>query len=201
MVQSRRPRARVCRRPRRSDYRRALSGSIRHARRRWMERFISNRSGSIVAFVLCWLIAIGVQTLLHGVCLAGEETAPPPAASAAPPSVRSGGLLEESFNYHRQSPMQPARKRRVSASERLVRLRIPRAELSLGLVRGGAKLSARDSPHRVLRRLHADGVSVRVLNAVSDSPVAESARIPISRGSCLKSCDSSYYAISVAGRC
>jgi hypothetical protein len=58
-----------------------------------------------VACAVLWLLAVAPA----GVVFAADQasTTPPPATSnTGPTSVRSGGLLEGSFNYHRQSPVQ-----------------------------------------------------------------------------------------------
>lgn len=48
------------------------------------------------------LAAVGALSFMGGVCLA--EDADPPPWYPLPSELRSGGVLEESYNYHRQQP-------------------------------------------------------------------------------------------------
>ena len=74
-----------------------------------MDRPILKHAQRYFSRALLWIVAVGGPAFICGSSLAVEEALPPSAESPPPPSVRSGGLLEESFNYHRQSPLQPAR--------------------------------------------------------------------------------------------
>jgi hypothetical protein len=63
-------------------------------------------SRGVVCFVLFGAAAISCAR-----CAAADETLPPPARPNAAMGVRSGGVLGESYNYHRQQPtlLQPMR--------------------------------------------------------------------------------------------
>lgn len=73
-----------------------------------MGRFTLIRAQRNCLRVLLCAIVAGVFTSSHSICLAGDEANATAVQPGPPPTVRSGGLLEESFNYHRQPPMQPA---------------------------------------------------------------------------------------------
>jgi hypothetical protein len=65
----------------------------------------SNLATAIVIFVFAACAAAGLPTIG---CLAKSVDLDPPPAYQAQPDVRSGGVLEESFRYHRAQPMCPA---------------------------------------------------------------------------------------------
>jgi hypothetical protein len=73
-----------------------------------MDRHNSRRARRLYLRTLGWFITLSAMSLYGGSSRADEAALPAAPESAAPPSLRSGGLFEGSFNYHRQSPPQPA---------------------------------------------------------------------------------------------
>ena len=72
-----------------------------------MRRHISQRVVHRATSVACALVVVGMLSIAAGVCRAADsDDAPPP--SPPRPEIRSGGVLEESYVYHRQQPMQMA---------------------------------------------------------------------------------------------
>jgi hypothetical protein len=71
---------------------------------RWhISRRVIHRATSAV----CTLVAAGILSLAANASRATENAVAPPPLPLGH-EVRSGGVLEESYVYHRQPPMQPA---------------------------------------------------------------------------------------------
>jgi hypothetical protein len=68
---------------------------------------VSKRAVQCVSQILTWLFVIGVFATAADVCHAMDGgDAPPPMPLRA--EIRSGGVIEESYNYHRQQPARMA---------------------------------------------------------------------------------------------
>ena len=71
-----------------------------------MCRRISQRVVYRAASALSALVVFGMLSIGGRACRAAESEAPPPMPLR--PEIRSGGVIEESYVYHRQQPMRMA---------------------------------------------------------------------------------------------
>jgi hypothetical protein len=68
-----------------------------------MRRLISKRVVHRAVSTVGTLLVVGAFLAIHGVCHAADGGDAPP-QMAPGPEIRSGGVIEESYVYHRQSP-------------------------------------------------------------------------------------------------